>query len=257
MALQSPRFAGDPVLESCFAGTHRMHTPEQGDAVRKVQQALIDLGYPIPSGATGGFFAETSAAVVLFKQRHGLQPSDPVVGPGTIRALDEDISRLDGGTPPPAPVATRMEGKFMFGGEGATIPSTGFGLSYALFKVWLRSEGGAWRGYTTASNEGLLGAAIIESPVTGFLADNAAMLAELHGADVKVTIRSSTFVLTGGAADFEMTVKNNYGDPTVVRFSTGEAKGFSTVVGAIEFHATLLVLPPEELDPTRNTYLPW
>jgi hypothetical protein len=52
-ALQSPRFAGIDVLQACLDGLHRMMEPETGIAVQRVQQALIDLGYPIPSGATG------------------------------------------------------------------------------------------------------------------------------------------------------------------------------------------------------------
>lgn len=105
--LQSPRFADDPVLESCLDGTHRMHWPEKGDAVAKVQQALIDLQYSIPSGATGNFGQETGKAVTQFKQAHQLSPSDPVVDPGTMAALDADIIAFDAGNAPvPSPPAT-------------------------------------------------------------------------------------------------------------------------------------------------------
>lgn len=109
MPFASPRFAGDPVLEACLAGTHRMMAGETGDAVRKVQQALIDLGYHIPEGPTGTFGSRTGAAVVSFKTAKGLVPNDPVVGPGTSRALDLDIVALDSrnSTPDPVPVVTR------------------------------------------------------------------------------------------------------------------------------------------------------
>lgn len=103
MPLQSERFLGDAVLEACLAGAHRMMFGEQGEAVRKVQQALIDLGYSIPDGATGGFFAQTSAAVVHFKSVHSLVPTDPVIGPGTMAALDADIIAFDEGQAPPPP----------------------------------------------------------------------------------------------------------------------------------------------------------
>lgn len=55
-----------------------------------------------------------------------------------------------------------MEGKFVFGGEGAKVPGTDFGISFALFKIWLKPVGLGFKGYTTASNQGLLGAVIIE-----------------------------------------------------------------------------------------------
>jgi hypothetical protein len=37
MPLRGPRFAGDPVLEDCFAGRHRMLAPEEGIGVKRVQ----------------------------------------------------------------------------------------------------------------------------------------------------------------------------------------------------------------------------
>jgi hypothetical protein len=87
--LRAARFAGDPVLEACLAGTHRMLAPERGNAVLKVQQALLDLGFTLPEhGADAIFGTETGTAVSEFKRGQGLVPDDPVVGPGTMRALD-------------------------------------------------------------------------------------------------------------------------------------------------------------------------
>jgi hypothetical protein len=88
--LRARRFAGDPVLEACLAGSHRMLAPEEGRAVMKVQAALIDLGFQLPaSGADGKFGTETGAAVSAFKTQHNLQPTDPVVGRLTMGKLDE------------------------------------------------------------------------------------------------------------------------------------------------------------------------
>jgi hypothetical protein len=39
-----------------------------------------------------------------------------------------------------------MKGKFVFGGDGAKIPGTDFGLSFALFKLWFQPTGGEWKG---------------------------------------------------------------------------------------------------------------
>lgn len=91
-ALKSARFRGDPVLEKIRAGVTSAYLKygQSGGHVQAVQYALIDLGYTIPSGATGFFGNETSAAVVQFKQNQvpPLTPSDPVVGVGTMTALD-------------------------------------------------------------------------------------------------------------------------------------------------------------------------
>jgi hypothetical protein len=87
--LRARRFAGDPVLEGCLAGTHRMLAPEEGRAVLRVQQALLDLGFTLPQhGADGKFGSETGQVVSTFKTQHNLQPTDPVVGKGTMATLD-------------------------------------------------------------------------------------------------------------------------------------------------------------------------
>lgn len=89
MPLTNPRFAGDPVLEACLAGAHRMLAPETGPAVTKVQQALIDLGFALPvHGADGSFSDETGSAVVAYKTDRQIFPNDPVVGQRTMASLD-------------------------------------------------------------------------------------------------------------------------------------------------------------------------
>jgi Putative peptidoglycan binding domain len=91
--LESARFIGDPVLEACLAGRHRMLRPQQGPAVRKVQQALLDLGYDLgPRRDDGLFGRDTGAAVTLFKTRREIVPNDPVVGPKTMAALDAEFA---------------------------------------------------------------------------------------------------------------------------------------------------------------------
>ena len=74
--LVSARFTGDPVLEACLDGTHRMLPPETGEAVRKVQQALLDLGFQLPVfGADATYGDETAAAVTQFKIAQGIEPT--------------------------------------------------------------------------------------------------------------------------------------------------------------------------------------
>lgn len=110
-ALTCLHFANDPELTDVYAGRLRLGAPgtppypapvrSEGNAVRKVQQALIDAGYKLPSGADGKFGPETGRAVVLFKKAHGILPDDPVVGPKTITALDREC-----GAPTPADAGT-------------------------------------------------------------------------------------------------------------------------------------------------------
>lgn len=89
--LTSPRFAGDERLEACYDDEARLTKGAQGESVRKVQQALIDLGYDLgPTGADGIYGDLTWNAVKQFK-------SDQVlgwewmgdVGPGTMGRPDE------------------------------------------------------------------------------------------------------------------------------------------------------------------------
>jgi peptidoglycan hydrolase-like protein with peptidoglycan-binding domain len=90
MDLQSARFRGDPLLQRIADADQSAYLSfgARGEPVRKVQYALIDLGYSIPDGATGLFASQTSAAVVKFKTEFHLVPNNPVVGVGTITALD-------------------------------------------------------------------------------------------------------------------------------------------------------------------------
>lgn len=90
MALQSARFRGKPRFDRIHASdtTAYFRVNDQGDDVAELQNGLIDLGYSIPSGATGFFGGETSTAVVQFKTDHALFPNDPVAGQKTITTLD-------------------------------------------------------------------------------------------------------------------------------------------------------------------------
>lgn len=114
-SLQSKIFAGDQDLARVLDGSLRLAakgTPpspapvlSSGPAVTKVQQALIALGYPMPKyGADGGFGGETGSAVAAFKRDWHLSPADPVVGPGTMGALDREMVAYEKSSPTPGPV---------------------------------------------------------------------------------------------------------------------------------------------------------
>jgi hypothetical protein len=96
--LRAARFAGDPVLEACFDDERYLQSGSQGPAVSKLQQALVDAGFPLPShGVDGIFMSETQTALKNYQRSRGLDP-DGVVGPLTMGALD---SQFAGGTTPP------------------------------------------------------------------------------------------------------------------------------------------------------------
>ena len=85
--LSAPRFYADTVLSSCLDG-HRIFqgSGDPPESVARVQQALLDLGFDV---TVDGMFGDgTGTAVHDFKVARGLVPDDPVVGPGTMAALD-------------------------------------------------------------------------------------------------------------------------------------------------------------------------
>ena len=97
--LKSSRFAGDEVLEACYDNERSLGKGDTGASVEKVQQALIVLGFPIPEvGANGVFGIETDLAVRSYQESRKLTV-DGVIGPTTIKSLDEEFL-----TVPPEPL---------------------------------------------------------------------------------------------------------------------------------------------------------
>jgi tyrosinase len=85
LQLQSSRFQGDPVLEQIADGRTSLHVGSRGDAVRRVQEALRDLGYEV--AVDGAFGNQTAGIVRQFQQAEGLG-ADGVVGRNTLGRLD-------------------------------------------------------------------------------------------------------------------------------------------------------------------------
>lgn len=93
-ALRSSMLIGDPVLTECLQGSAKLAFGSDGVPVARLQAGLIEAGVPVgPKRADGEFGKDTAAAVAKFKTAHGLVPSDPVVGPGTTRELDDRLRR--------------------------------------------------------------------------------------------------------------------------------------------------------------------
>ncbi|MUL34944.1 eCIS core domain-containing protein [Gloeocapsopsis dulcis] len=126
--LQSERFKDDEVLQAIYDGdlTQYLRIGSTGAAVEKVQQALVDAGYPLPQyGVDGKFGSETAAAVSQFKQDNSILPSDPVIGIQTIEVLDA-LFASDSVPPRPTPPQPKPQGNaYELGEKEASLSSPG------------------------------------------------------------------------------------------------------------------------------------
>lgn len=103
--LQSENFSGDEVLEACFDGETPafLRIGKRGEPVRKLQNALLQLGFELPEfGADGIFKNETDRAVRKFQRDFELS-ADGVVGPITIGKMDELLTKGKSAPPNPQP----------------------------------------------------------------------------------------------------------------------------------------------------------
>jgi peptidoglycan hydrolase-like protein with peptidoglycan-binding domain len=123
--LRSPQLAGDPRLEAAFDDSPPMEWGERGEAVKKVQQALMDDGFDMPistrrTGSPDGIFGrETFRTVKQFQTRHGVRidgiveiyvrPAPPAhAAPYTWRDLTLK-AKIDGGDRAPD-IVTYVQG---------------------------------------------------------------------------------------------------------------------------------------------------
>lgn len=138
-ALRCGRFAGDPVLLAVLAGRMRLAARgtspspspiyRRGPAVRKVQEALVAVGYGLPRyGSDGIFGRETGAAVTRFKVDQQIRPPGPVVEAATMRALDRRCSPRGAGGGPLS---------------GVRVAVVGGGFA-GLMAAWSLQGGGMW-----------------------------------------------------------------------------------------------------------------
>jgi hypothetical protein len=99
--LTSPRFSLLLDLEAAYDGERVVSKGSSGRGVQAIQQALYDLGYPLPAyGADGKFGRETEAAVKAFQRANPPLVDDGKVGRNTMAALD---ARFSGAPALPAP----------------------------------------------------------------------------------------------------------------------------------------------------------
>jgi peptidoglycan hydrolase-like protein with peptidoglycan-binding domain len=87
-AVSSGRFQSNPDLAAVAAGRKTLGPGAKGEAVKAVQQALLDTGFALPKyGADGGYGAEMALAVRRFQMDQGL-PRTGKVDKATLAALD-------------------------------------------------------------------------------------------------------------------------------------------------------------------------
>lgn len=94
MALVSRRFANSEGLQAAANNTPPLATGATGEAVERMQRALIDLGFAMPKSKGQGqplpdgvFGSETARTVRDFQGQQGLQ-QDGVAGRNTLGRLD-------------------------------------------------------------------------------------------------------------------------------------------------------------------------
>ncbi|MGH7468619.1 MAG: peptidoglycan-binding domain-containing protein [Longimicrobiales bacterium] len=124
LSLKSPRFRkvspnGGQRLKEVLNNRPVMVKGERGEAVKVIQQALIDLRdsrIMIPDGATGYFGEQTLAAVVAFQKAQSLVSQNGMVGTETLGRLDELYNR------PAAPSGREVELDMVIAPGATSIP---------------------------------------------------------------------------------------------------------------------------------------
>ena len=115
MPLNSEILKGNPRLEAVAAGgapSIKQAPPyDDPDAVKRIQRALVALGYPLPKSFAGGgpdgkYGGETQSAVIAFQKKAfpGMAFEwDGRVGKKTLEKLDSALPSAPGPTPPSPP----------------------------------------------------------------------------------------------------------------------------------------------------------
>ena len=92
--LTSAQLSGNTKLEECFDREGKIGKPEKGDHVKKIQEALIQLGISLPKfGADSDYGTETANGVKEFQQKAGMSKDewDGIVGRKTIGLMDMSL----------------------------------------------------------------------------------------------------------------------------------------------------------------------
>ena len=224
---QSPRFAGDSVLESILndpdTGTVQLQSGSPAGSVTRVQQALFDLAWnlrvdpPVPDPTVfvdGSYGPVTTSAVLYYKIFYDIHfpPSafggayDGLAGPRTLASLDYLMVLWD------ETVAAIMAKVASLQGAGVTVQMT---VSDAPDDrtLWHRGQSG---GHHVATIDGTPGAILYKRGVGAF---------EVHG------LISATYKAAGGSKYFGYPTSDEYDDGAGFRRSDFEHGSLRLNVG--------------------------
>jgi hypothetical protein len=148
MPLTSPRFRNNQRLQRAAENAPALKPPEHGQAVRLLQQALIDLGIPLPKstakyGSPDGIYGnETEGAVRGFQYTRHLPAVDGHAGHDTLYELDK-LLPMPAEPLPPLP-GFSPDGRISYLVPGLIEPqrqkskNTCWATSYAMMVSWRR-----------------------------------------------------------------------------------------------------------------------
>ena len=136
--LKSHRFQNDPILDLVRRNLKTLKNGSRGfqtnKAVKKIQLALIDAGFPLPKfGPDGLFGSETEGAVKAFQKFKRLpkEDRDGKVGPVTLGLLDEHFSTGAAPRPLPKDVLTTGISFKVSDAKASYVDTTGLSLRTA------------------------------------------------------------------------------------------------------------------------------
>ncbi len=149
--LTSARFKGNTVLEACFENKRLLRSGDPDtEAIKIIQQALIDADFPLPQfGVDGKFGEETKAALEQFQMNAGLtgRDVDGIIGPITMRLLDQRFAG-EGPKPQPGPspqsvkVPAQLDIKTLRAGQVPDlVPETG--ITPTTFRDMVPNQSGS------------------------------------------------------------------------------------------------------------------
>lgn len=127
MPLTAPRFKNNARLQKAAENNPYMMFPETGEAVRLLQQALIDSGYPMPIstskyGSPDGVFGnETKIVLAKYQKSRGLNP-DGICGKKTLAQLDSELQGPAPALPPLPPSGHSSSGYVSYVVPGLFAP---------------------------------------------------------------------------------------------------------------------------------------
>ena len=105
LCLLSQQLTGDKRLNDAFHNNPPLTVKDNGEPVRKMQQALLIVGEVLPrfgaDGNWGGSGSETTKAVASFQSKNGIPPGGFEAGRKTLLALDAHLQQQPPVPPPP------------------------------------------------------------------------------------------------------------------------------------------------------------